>query len=230
MRTNMDSGRKALLTIGAVGLVLCAAYFVAGLFITPPGLGNGSGAQALAAIGANPGEQRLGTIMDWIFAVAVMVAVVFVASGVGGGRGAILTAVGACITAVGDILHGAVVAVQLIAADMVTSSADRTQMGALVDRINSDPYVGGLLLPLMIAFVLGLVIFSLGLWRSRVIPIWPVVLIFAGAAIQAVAPDPVNQLAQGTLGAVAMLWIAGAVVRSTRVASLSTVQPIAAAV
>jgi hypothetical protein len=57
-----------------------------------------------------------------------------------------------------------------------------------------------------------------------------VVLIFAGAAIQAVAPDPVNQLAQGTLGAVAMLWIAGAVVRSTRVASLSTVQPIAAAV
>jgi hypothetical protein len=29
---------------------------------------------------------------------------------------------------------------------------------------------------------------------------------------------------------VAMLWIAGAVVRSTRVASLSTVQPISAAV
>jgi hypothetical protein len=224
----MDGGRKALLAIGTIGLVVTAAYFLAGLFVTPPGLGNGSGAQALAAIAANAGEQRLGTLLDWIFAIAIMVAVIFITAGVGGGRGATLTAVGACLTAVGDIFHGAVVAVQLIAADMVSSGTDRAQMGALVDRINSDPYVGGLLLPLMITFVLGLVILAFGLWRARVIPIWPAVLILAGVAIQAVAPDPVNQLAQGTIGTVAMLWIAGAIVRSTWMARPATAPPIAA--
>ena len=35
MRTNMDGGRKALLVIGAIGLVVTAAYFLAGLFVTP---------------------------------------------------------------------------------------------------------------------------------------------------------------------------------------------------
>jgi hypothetical protein len=230
MRTNIDGGRKVLLTIGAAGLVVAAAYFLAGLFVTPPGLGNGSGAQSLAGIAANASEQRLGTILDWIFAVAIMVAVVFIAASVSGGRGATLTAVGAGLTAIGDIFHGAVVAVQLVAADMVTSGADRTQMGALVDRINSDPYIGGLLLPLMITFVLGLVVFTFGLWRARSIPIWPAVLILAGAGIQAVAPDPVNQIAQGTLGSAAMLWIAGAIVRSTWAARPLTLQPLASAV
>ena len=56
MRTNIDGGRKALLTIGAGGLVVAAAYFAAGLFVNPPGLSNGSGAQALAAIAANAGS------------------------------------------------------------------------------------------------------------------------------------------------------------------------------
>jgi hypothetical protein len=230
MRTNIDGGRKALLTIGAGGLVVAAAYFAAGLFVNPPGLSNGSGAQALAAIAANAGEQRLGTLLDWTFAVVIMVAVVFVAAGVSGGRGATLTAVGACLTAVGDIFHGAVIAVGLVAADMVTSGSDRTQMGALVDRMNADPYVGGLLLPLMITFVLGLVIFAFGLWRARVTSIWPAVLIVAGAAIQALAPDSVNQFAQGTVGTVAMLWIAGAIFRITWLARPAAVQPIAAAV
>ena len=84
------------------------------------------------------------------------------------------------------------------------------------------------MLPLMITFVLGLVIFAFGLWRARVIPIWPAVLILVGVAIQAVAPDPVNQFAQGTVGTVAVLWIAGAIVRSTWIAWPATVPRIAA--
>jgi hypothetical protein len=157
----------------AAGIFVFAAVLnFVGLFIDAPAM-SGSGSEALPQAAAKLAGLRISAVHDLVFAAAICL-VCLVAVTLPTGRGAVLTFIGAAIAVVANLFHGAVVPVQLINADMAQAGLDPAQMVALYDRIDNDQWLGATLVPLVLLFPVGMILLTLGLWRSRLVPLWAI--------------------------------------------------------
>jgi hypothetical protein len=82
------------------------------------------------------------------------------------GRGGPLVFAGAAITTVGNVVHAAVIVIQVLAMNLV--GGDPVQMAQLWDRVNADAHLLSLLL-LLALFPVGQVILTVGLARASVV-------------------------------------------------------------
>ncbi len=207
---NRSIASTTRLRVAAGIFVLAAIINFSGLFVGAPAM-SGSGSQALPEAAAKLSALRLSAVHDLAFAMAICL-VCLVAVTLPSGRGTVLTFVGASIALLANLFHGAVVAIQLIQADMAQVGLDTTQMAALYDRIDNDQWIGATLLPLMVLFPAGMILLTLGLWRARLVPIWalaPAVL----ATLVEMAHVPAAEQVVAILAPVTSVIIAGSLLR-----------------
>jgi hypothetical protein len=88
-------------------------------------------------------------------------------------------------------------------------------MAALYDRIDNDVWLGAILVPLVALFPVGMILLTLGLWRSGLAPWWalaPVVL----ASLAEILHVPSAEQIIAVLAPVTSLIIAGSLVALSR--------------
>jgi hypothetical protein len=198
----------------AAGLFLFAgAVNLTGLFIGAPAM-NGSGSQALPEAAARLTALRISAVHDLVFAIAISL-VCLMAVTLPTGRGAVLTFSGAALALLANLSHGAMVPMQLIQADMAQSGLDPAQMVALYDRIDNDQWIGATLVPLIFLFPIGMIVLTLGLWRSRLVPLWAVGPA-ALASMAEFAHVPASEHVVGVLAPVTSVIIAGSLIALSR--------------
>ncbi len=184
---------------------------------------NGSGSQALPEAASRLTALRVSAVHDFVFAVAICM-VCLMAVTLSMGRGALLTFIGAAIAVLANLFHGAVVSIELIQADMAQAGLDPAQMAALYDRIDNDQWIGATLVPLIFLFPLGMVLLTLGLWRSRLVPVWalgPVVL----ASLAEFAHVPASEQVIAVLAPITSVIIAASLIVLSRRQSPTKADP-----
>ena len=221
-RTHVSPTR---LRVAAGIFVFAALVNLSGLLIPTPSM-NGSGSEALRDAATNLTALRVSTVHDLVFAAAICL-VCLVAVTLPAGRGAVLTFVGAAIAVVANLFHGAAVSIQFIQADMAQAGLDPTQMAALYDRIDNDQWMGATLVPLIFLFPLGMIVLTLGLWRSRLVPLWalaPAVL----ATVAEIAHVPNTEHVVAVLAPITSVIIAGSLIMLSRRCATVRTTPAAA--
>ena len=93
------------------------------------------------------------------------------------GRGAILGHVGGGLMLLAQLGSAALVGLDLALLEISDEGADRGQMIALAERMMGSAGFTILLLVALFGSFLGLAFLAAGLWRARVVPAWPSVLI-----------------------------------------------------
>ena len=93
-----------------------------------------------------------------------------------------LSLVGTCLASLGAFGHAVFGGVALVTVSMAQETAERARMAALLQDVESSPAMVFAATGLL-GTVLGLVVLSVGLWRTRVAPRWVPVLVggFMGA-------------------------------------------------
>jgi len=212
-RMNKAQASPTRLRIAAGIFLLAGAVNFSGIFIGAPVM-TGSGSQALPEAAAKLTALRISSEHDFAFAVAICL-VCLVAVTLPAGRGAVLTFVGAAIALLANLFHAAVVAIQLIQADMAQAGLDPAQMAALYDRIDNDQWIGATFVPLIFLFPLGMILLTLGLWRSRLVPVWAVAPAVLATLVE-IAHVPASEQLIAVLAPIASLIIAVSLVMRSR--------------
>lgn len=201
------------LRVAAGIFVFAGLVNLSGLLVRAPAM-NGSGTEALRDAAANLNALRVSTVHDFVFAAAICL-VALVAVTLPAGRGAVLTFIGAAIAVVANLVHGALVSVQFIQADMAQAGLDPAQMAALYDRIDNDQWMGATLVPLLFLFPLGMIVLTLGLWRSRLVPLWALAPA-ALATVAEIAHVPNTEQVVAALAPITSAIIAGSLIMLSR--------------
>jgi hypothetical protein len=103
-------------------------------------------------------------------------------------RGVTLGHIGGVLAIVGALGHIAVMTYQLALVEM-TKAGDREAMVALIERLDSSPVVGAIVLPMILSFALGLLILAVALWRARFVRGWAAALVLVAVLLDVGAPD-----------------------------------------
>ena len=176
MNESISAARpQRLFTAGA--LLVAAIAFLASNFSRAPEL-NGAGTHVLDVVSARLPALETGTWWDLLYAVAVTLAVLGLATLVRG-RGTGLVFAGAAVAIVGNLVHAAVVVIQVLAANLV--AGDATQMAQLWDRVSADPHLLPLLVMILV-FPVGLVVLTAGLVRARMVH-WSLLALVLGMTV-----------------------------------------------
>lgn len=100
-----------------------------------------------------------------------------------------LSFVGTCLAGAGAFGHAVFGGIALATISMARDAGERTSMAALLEDVESSPAMAFAAMGLL-GTVLGLVVLSVGLWRTRVAPRWVPALVgafilveFAGSAV-----------------------------------------------
>jgi hypothetical protein len=168
---NADNFRRTL-----AGLCLIAAPL---LYLVSEWIGPESSDDAtrqLALISEQPTLWAVGALLDFL------AAILFVPATLGlihllSGRGAILGHVGGGLMLLAQLGSAALVGLDLALLEISDEGADRGQMIALAERMMGSAGFTILLLVALFGSFLGLAFLAAGLWRARVVPAWPSVLI-----------------------------------------------------
>jgi hypothetical protein len=219
---NQTHASPTRLRVAAGVFLFAAAVNLSGLFFVAPAM-NGSGSQALPEAAANLTALRISSVHDFVFAIAICL-VCLVAVTLTSGRGAVLTFVGAALALLANLFHGAVVPIQLIQADMAQAGLDPSQMAALYDRIDNDQWIGATLVPLIFLFPAGMILLTLGLWRSRLVPLWalgPAIL----ASLAEIVHLPAAEQVIAVLAPVTSVIIATSLILLSRRTSAEDTEP-----
>ena len=200
--------RRIIIGLSWIGAALA---FLPGAFYKDPNLDHAEA--ALATIAANPQSFLASTFLALLYTIVLVPALLGVAA-LPQGRGARLAFVGASLALIGNLGHAVYVAFALVVRN-IALAGDRAQMVALMNRINGDEALL-FVLPLLAGFALGLVLTIAGLYRARLIGIWPVALIIATAALDFGGFGEIGYLAKVILGTAAFGWVGVALIAGSR--------------
>jgi hypothetical protein len=165
--------------IGGICFIGTALVFLPGIFFPSPNLNDA--AEALAAVGADPTTFLIMTLFDLLYAILLVPALLGIAS-LPRARGAALTYAGAGLALFGNLGHTVYVTFALIVRQIAVPEANRAEMIALLNRINEDTAII-FVLPMLLAYAVGLLVMVAGLRRAGIIPLWPVVLMVIAVAL-----------------------------------------------
>src|SRR4051794_16505072 len=184
------------------------------------------GAASLSAVAAAPGR-----LTAWIW-LGIASAILFVPAAVGaaallGRRGRWIGALGAVLTVVGAFGYAMHQALFLQLPSLL--AGNRAQMAALYERQGSSTTVLVVtFLLFLVPLLVGLLLLGIGLWRSRVAPLWPAVAVFL-AILPSAVPLPVDVgYASFALLVAGMAGLAWGVLRSTDASGARAPQGVAA--
>jgi hypothetical protein len=208
-QTHPATGYSTRILVAGVSFIGAALVFLAGSLT--PSVDYGTPSVALATIANAPDAFLYTFALDMLYAILLVPALLGVA-GLPRGRGAALTYVGAGLALFGNLGHTFIGAIDLVARNMAVPAADRGQMLALLNRL-SDDAAAIIVLPMMLAFVVGSVLTAAGLWRARLIPVWPVTLMLAAGALDFLGLGTPGEIGKLIVGAIASIWIGVALIR-----------------
>ena len=212
-RTSSAAQHPTRTLIAGISFVGAALVFLAGSLT--PSVDYGTPSLALATIATAPDTFLYTLVLDLLYAVLLVPALLGVA-GLPHGRGAALTYVGAGLALFGNLGHTFIAAIDLVARNMVVPAANRGEMLALLDRLTNDAGVI-IVLPMMLAFVVGSVLTAAGLWRARLIPAWPLALMLVAGVLDFLGLGAPGEIGKLIAGAIASIWIGVALIRLANV-------------
>src|SRR5262245_53240855 len=176
-----------------------------------PSVDYGVPSAALATIANAPDAFAYTLALDVLYAVLLVPALLGVA-GLAEGRGAALIYVGTGLALFGNLGHSFIAAIDLVARNMAVPVADRGEMLALLNRLNEDAATI-IVLPVMLAYVIGSVLTAVGLWRARLVPAWPVALMLAAGVLGFLGLGAPGEIGKAIVGTTASIWIGVALIR-----------------
>ncbi|HZG86084.1 hypothetical protein [Paenibacillus sp.] len=201
--------------VGGVLFALIALLFLVMAVVQNPELPGGEqAAGTLDMIAANPGAAMMTPYLDLAYSVVVALAFFFAARRLEG-RGAGAAAVGAAIAVAGNMAHSAVAFLEYIVVTMAGLPEQREAMIALWTKWESGPFLIPFLL-LIVSYLVGIIVFAVGLYRAGKLPLWGIIAVIAIAIAKDVAKMP-DALSDVT-GAAVFALLAWGALRSGTVA------------
>jgi len=202
------SPRRARRLLAGSALVLAPLLSLIATAIAPAN--EADPAAQLAVVSRTPSRWYAANLVNFV-ALAVLVPAVVGLMLPLRTRGAHFAHVGGGLALTGIVCVAVVSGLGFVEWQMVGAGADRTQMAALLERVEGAPAVAPILLGSGLA-TLGLAVLGVGLWRRRAAPAWTAALLVFGAlgidlgyeltsAPLALAGAAANLLALGFLGA-----------------------------
>ncbi len=118
-------------------------------------------------------------------------------------RGSVLARVGGLFTLLGALGHTALAILYLLMRSL--AGGDAAEMKAFEDRINEDPAVGAVALPLLLSFGVGIALLAWAAWRAGLIGWWGPALVTAVVVAHDLLPSDVPRAVE--IGALASLAV-----------------------
>ena len=185
--------------------------FVPGALLKEPNLDHA--AAALTTIAAGPAAFLASTFLALLYAILLVPALVGVAD-LPRDRGARLTNIGANVALIGNLGHAGYAAFALVVRNIALAD-NRSPMLALMERINGDVALI-VVPPLLASYALGLLLAVMGLYRARLVGVWPVVLIAAAVTLDFGSFGELGYVAKVLLGSTALAWVGVALLAGSR--------------
>src|SRR4051794_13710662 len=180
MSTLSDPARFARTAIG--GSMIGSATLLLGASLAWPAIKSDEAAQ-IAVIAQHPGRYYPCTILILASSMLLVPALIGLMR-MGAERSPVLSNLGGTLSVLGAMIAIGDSASQLVIWQMGARGADRAQMAALLQRFDNVAgssivfSIGGL------AIVVGVVLLSIALYRSRTVPAWASVGLVAGARLE----------------------------------------------
>jgi hypothetical protein len=210
-------------TAAAVGLVTTALLMIVSTVLAPPFPGNFT--DQLAEIDQ---AGSAAAVSAFAFALAQLP---FIVGMLGVGhllrdRAPLLSNIGTTLAVVGGFGHSVYGGVTMVQLDMAADAANRAVHVEILEQLESGPTVAFMAMGLL-GTVLGILLLSIGLFRSRVVPRWVPVALWAFLVVEFVgsnfsdwASSASGVLYVGSLAAIALtIWRSPAAVWQTRSAT-----------
>ncbi|HEX5596497.1 MAG TPA: hypothetical protein VFX61_10855 [Micromonosporaceae bacterium] len=172
----------------AICLTAGAALGLAGVVLMPRLVG--SQIENLEVIAAHSGRFLAASALTFVSAILLAVGFALVGGEMARGghrRASVLLILGS----VGWLLHTAVIAVNAVMSELASSTA-RAEMAELADQIFEGPVFVGLLIPMMLATVIGMIGTGIVLWRTGRAPIWVGAVIAIALFLDFVTPEQLS--------------------------------------
>ncbi len=169
----------------AICLTTGAALGLAGVVLMPRLVG--SQVENLEVIEAHSGQFLAASALTFVSAILLAVGFALLGGEVARGghrRASVLLFLGS----VGWLLHTAVIAVNAVMSELASSTA-RAEMAEVADQIFAGPVFLGLLIPMMLATVVGMIGSGIVLWRTGRAPVWVGVAIAIALFLDFVTPE-----------------------------------------
>jgi hypothetical protein len=166
--------------LAASSLIAAPLVLLAGELLHPPF--QLDPAQQLALVAANPDRWYLAHLLSLV-GFALLVPGLLGLTRLVGQRRAALADLGGALALLGMLAITGLLSIDGFGVwQMAQPAADRAEMAALLDRIFTSPGVVPLLV-VPLAFPVGLLVLTLGLYHSKVVPAWTAGLVAIGVAI-----------------------------------------------
>jgi hypothetical protein len=186
------------MTAAALSMIAAPVFLVASAIVSPQ-LKSDEGAQ-IGVIAANPTRWYWFTLLLLIGSILLIPALLGIAAllhehsprlaNIGGGL-----AILGSLVAIGDVMS------QFVSWQMAANGADRQQMAALLHRFDNAAGVGVLFSVGGLAVLIGVILLTIGLIRTRIAPAWAAIGLSAATLLNVVA------FSSASAAGVAVSWI-----------------------
>jgi hypothetical protein len=201
-----DSHRFRKTVAGAC--MMLAPLFVLVGFVVHPDMESDAAAQ-LGVIAENS-DRWVASHLILLAAVALMVPAVLGLMHMLRERQVAMGHLGGALGLLGLLALAGVVAIELVAGQMVKGGAERGEMVGLLDRVQDTAAIAGPFFVVSFAFALGLIVLAFGLWQAHATSWWMAACIAIGAVLLAI---PVYEVIVPIVGAAFLLIGLGSVGR-----------------
>jgi hypothetical protein len=186
------------MTAAAISMIAAPLFLVASAIVSPQ-LKSDAGAQ-IGVIAANPTRWYWFTLLLLIGSILLIPALLGIAAllhersprlaNIGGGL-----AILGSLVAIGDVMS------QFVSWQMAANGANRQQMAALLDRFDNAAGVGVVFSVGGLAVLIGVILLTIGLIRTRIAPAWAAIGLSAATLLNVVA------FSSASAAGVAVSWL-----------------------
>jgi hypothetical protein len=194
IHSRISTGTEQLTGTGKMAMIAAAFFLLEGIlcllsgFYPAPDLGGGK--EMLRQVAANPAGANIAAVGDWVFAILMVPAALLPAVLVKG-RGSVWIMIGAMLTLICNLSHAGVSILEYLTIPM-SAKMDSADIAYVLDAMNS--FTGNpLLIPAMImllVFNIGLILIAIGLFRSKAMPLWALILVIVFFLVGHALPLP----------------------------------------